>query len=57
MLKLLQTVLYFVKRGATKIILKIFFKKVLVRTALKSLPIDFIDVPINGGFSFNEPPV
>ena len=43
LIKLLQMLLYFVKRGATKIVLKIFFKKVLIRTALKSLPIDFID--------------
>ena len=46
-IKLLGVLLYFFKRGATKILLKIFFKKVLIRTALKSLPFDFIDVPIN----------
>jgi len=39
--------LFMLKRGATKFIVKIFFKKVLFRTALKNLPLDGIDIPIN----------
>lgn len=45
--KVLYTIAYKAKRGCSKIVIKLFFRKVLLRTALKCLPIDFVDVPVN----------